>query len=590
MSNLTTCEPNSMLRGRPLVPGSARGKVVFSDTALSFWGGVDSQTGKVIDHHHPLAGYDLAGAILAIPGGRGSCTGSSVIMELIMNGHAPAGIVVSRQEEILSLGVIVADEVFGRSIPVVQLADTDFEKLRGATDLSIANGVVVLGSPTSAPLVKFEDADLPLGEESSVETTEEDARALAGEKGQAVQVAMRVTLRMAEIQRAAKLIDVSQVHIDGCIYTGPTSLEFAKRMRDWGGKVAVPTTLNSISVDQLRWREQGVSPEVALPASDLGEAYASMGARKTFTCAPYQLPSAPAQGEQIVWAESNAVVYANSVIGARTAKYPDYLDLCIALTGRAPLTGPHLAENRKATVAINVAEFATVDDLVYPLLGYRIGMLVGDEIPVVVGLQDWKPNFDDLKAFGAGFATTSGSPMFHIIGVTPEATSFEMVAGRIGSTHEIRPEDLLAVLTELNSQPGGDVGLVALGNPHFSYDECARLADLCRGRVRDPRVEVIVTCSRATFDRLSGTENFSDLKEFGVNFVTDACWCTLAEPVIPKQVATIITNSAKFAHYGPGLTGKTLRLGSLEHCVTVACSGRLAYPVRDSAMPARHLY
>jgi predicted aconitase len=128
-------------------------------------------------------------------------------------------------------------------------------------------------------------------------------------------------------------MDVSQVHVDGCIYTGPASLRFAQMLAEWGARVRVPTTLNAISVDQRRWRDQGVAESLGVPASALADAYVAMGARPSFTCAPYLLDSAPGFGEHIGWAESNAVVYANSVIGARTMKYPDYLDICIALTG-----------------------------------------------------------------------------------------------------------------------------------------------------------------------------------------------------------------------------------------------------------------
>src|SRR5690606_15440457 len=116
------------------------------------------------------------------------------------------------------------------------------------------------------------------------------------------------------------LLDITQAHIDGCIYTGPASLRFARQLADWGGRVKVPTTLNSISVDQRRWRQLGVDVAFGEPASQLADAYVEMGARASFTCAPYLLDSAPRLGEQIVWAESNAVVYANSVLGARTLK------------------------------------------------------------------------------------------------------------------------------------------------------------------------------------------------------------------------------------------------------------------------------
>lgn len=190
--------------------------------------------------------------------------------------------------------------------------------------------------------------------DGAIELSRRDQELLDGAHGKAAQVAMQIVLRMARLQGARELIDITQAHIDGCIYTGPASLRFAERLVQWGARVQVPTTLNAISVDQRRWRELGIDPALGEPASALGDAYMAMGARLSFTCAPYLLDSAPGLGEHVVWAESNAVVYANSVLGARTLKYPDYLDICIALTGRAPMIGCHLPERRRPQLQIQV--------------------------------------------------------------------------------------------------------------------------------------------------------------------------------------------------------------------------------------------
>src|SRR5690606_9047296 len=175
---------------------------------------------------------------------------------------------------------------------------------------------------------------------------------------------------------------------------------FARRLVEWGARVRVPTTLNAISVDRRRWRAQGVDAAFGVPAAALADAYLAMGARPSFTCAPYLLDSAPAFGEQIGWAESNAVVYANSVIGARTMKYPDFLDICIALTGRAPRAGCHLDSGRRAALALDVELPEGADDAFWPLLGYACGARSGDAIPLIVGLERSAPAPDDLKAFG----------------------------------------------------------------------------------------------------------------------------------------------------------------------------------------------
>ncbi|MFJ3466460.1 aconitase X [Pseudomonas sp. NPDC090201] len=564
------------LNGRCLVAGSAQGSLLYADIGLSFWGGVEPFTGEVIDRHHPLSGQIITGCVLAIPSGRGSCTGSSVLLELILNGHAPAALVFERVEDILTLGVLIAEQMFGHSIPVVSLGEAGFAALRDVQFARVEDGRVTCFDSLPPQLhATISPTRSNTAIQSRITLTEMDRGFLDGAYGKAAQVAMGIILRMAELQGATELLDITQAHIDGCIYTGPASLRFARQLVDWGARVRVPTTLNSISVDKRRWRELGVDPALGEPASQLGDAYLDMGAKVSFTCAPYLLDSAPQLGEQIVWAESNAVVYANSVIGARTLKYPDYLDICIALTGRAPKIGCHLAPQRHATLRIDVPYMAELDDSFYPLLGYHIGLLCGAEIPVVCGLEHRAPTLDDLKAFGAAFATTSAAPMFHIAGVTPEATNAELALGGHPPAKTLRIEeiDLLHSWRELNSAQTPQVDAVTLGNPHFSVSECATLAQLCHGLRKHSKVAVVITCGRATLESAQRAGYVATLEAFGVQFVTDTCWCMLAEPVIPPAAKTLMTNSGKYAHYAPGLVGRNVHFASLAECVDSACTG-----------------
>ncbi len=569
------------LTGRSLVTGAAQGPLLFADVGLSFWGGVDSSSGEVIDRHHPLSGEFLSGCVLAIPSGRGSCTGSSVLMELISNGHAPAALVLAEADEILTLGVLVAQTIFARSLPVLcigreafaTLRDQAFARVEGAT-LSLFEHLP--GDTWQAPDTPLSSTD----SHASIELTEFDQALLDGQHGQAAQMAMHIVLRMAELQGARRLVDVTQAHIDGCIYTGPASLRFAQQLVEWGAKVRVPTTLNAISVDQRRWRELGIDPALGEPASALGDAYMAMGAQLSYTCAPYLLDSAPKAGEQIVWAESNAVVYANSVLGARTLKYPDYLDICIALTGRAPLIGCHLDAQRKARLQIELPVLGELDDAFYPLLGYHIGALAGSRVPLVLGLENRKPSLDDLKAFGAAFATTSAAPLFHIAGVTPEAIDpAQVLEAAAIPVEKIRLKDLLVSWRELNGARDHRVDVVSLGNPHFSLSEFAHLARLCRGRHKHPNVVLAITCGRAVLEQAREAGHIAVIEAFGATLVTDTCWCMLGEPVIPPAATTLMTNSGKYAHYAPGLVGRKVHFASLAECVDTACnaiaSGRL---------------
>ena len=562
----------SSLAGRSLVDGAAFGPLLHADVGLSFWGGVDPFSGEVIDRHHPLSGECLAGRVLAIPSGRGSCTGSSVLMELISNGHAPAALVLAEADEILTLGVLVAQTLFQRSLPVLCIGKEAFGQLRGKAFARVdGTGLSLYDStPDDTPAPRndrpTEDAH------SSIELTAHDRALLDGSQGKAAQVAMQIVLRMAHIQGAKYLVDITQAHIDGCIYTGPASLRFAQQLVAWGAKVRVPTTLNSISVDQRRWRELGIDPALGVPASELGDAYMAMGAQLSFTCAPYLLDSAPKAGEQIVWAESNAVVYANSVLGARTLKYPDYLDICIALTGRAPLIGCHLEDQRKARLHIEVPPLSNLDDSFYPLLGYHIGALAGSRIPLVSGLQQQHPNLDDLKAFGAAFATTSAAALFHIAGVTPEALDPTRVIDGPLPVLKLSLEELRLSWQELNSARDARVDVVSLGNPHFSLSEFARLASLCQGRHRHPDVVLAITCGRTVLEQARVAGYIAVIEAFGAVIVSDTCWCMLGEPVIPPAARNLMTNSGKYAHYAPGLVGRKVHFASLAECVDAACS------------------
>src|SRR5918997_6377698 len=252
-----------------------------------------------------------------------------------------------------------------------------------------------------------------------------------GTQGPAVELAMRIFTRMAPLYGASSLLPITRAHIDGVILTGTAGLDFAERLASLGGQVAVPTSLNVMSMDRQRSRELNLDADFAERARRLGQAYVRMGARPTFTCAPYQTEYVPTFGEQIAWSESNAVAFANSVIGARTNRYGDYLDICCALTGRVPTAGLHLEESRIATVVVELNSIPpelTLRDDFYPVLGYLLGSLVAEEIPVVAGLE-CQPTEDQLKAMAAAAASSGEVAMFHIAGITPEAPTLSGALG-----------------------------------------------------------------------------------------------------------------------------------------------------------------
>lgn len=553
-----------MSAARLLVPGAAEGPLLLSDTGLSFWGGVDPETGLIIDPRHPLQGATASGAVLAIPSGRGSCTASSVLLELIHAGKEPAALIFREEEPILTFGALAGDAIFGRSLPVAQVTDAEFAALKGAQRVRIGDGAIETDHGVRIALAPALTDRIAL--------SPRDEAMLAGAEGEARRLAMGIILRLAETFGAPALIDVTRAHLDCCIHTGPASVAVAERLRDLGGRFAVPTTLNAISTDLMRWGALGFDAHIAAESRRQADAYTAMGAQPTFTCAPY-LQDPPRAGEQIAWAESNAVAFANSVLGARTQKYPDYLDLCIALTGRAPLAGCHEATGRKARTVLAVDLPAGTDDGFYPMLGYLAGLLSPHDIAAVTGLEGSRPSRDDLKAFAAAFATTSAAPMFHIVGVTPEAPTLDAVVADDAKRITVTRDDLAEAWRGLNPSPAGPVGLVAIGNPHASVEELTELAALSRGRKKAETVDCVVTTSRATLAAIEGSGVAAALSAFGVRIATDICWCMMGEPVAPPRHGAVMTNSGKYAHYGPALTGGRFFFGSLGGCVEAACSG-----------------
>ena len=553
----TTAAPEA----RSILAGSAEGPAISTTEALSFWGGVDPATGRVIDVHHPLHGICLTGGVLFMPTSRGSCTGSGVLLDLILTGRAPSALVFCEAEDVLTLGALIAAEMFGKPLPVLRLDAENFARFSKAVHVRIdekaikADGVSLAITPPAT-------AHLDLGDD--------DRAMLEGRDGIAVQQAMRITAAMAAQQGASALVDVTQGHIDGCIYASPANLTFAEKMAEMGAKVRVPTTMNAISVDKAHWRLQGMPEDFGDPAARLADAYVRMGCRPTFTCSPYLLDSAPQAGDMIAWAESNAVIFANTVLGARTAKHPDFLDLCIALTGRAPLAGVYLEENRRPQRIVNVALPQGVDDAFWPLVGYLAGKAAPDCIPLLRGLGPAKPSRDDLKALCAAFGTTSAAPMLHIEGVTPEAGLPPLETADIVT---VSHSDMAAGWSLLNEGPQ-EVQLVAIGSPHASLEECHALAAEFAGRRRHADVAVIVTAGQQVIDAAGQDGTLQSLRDSGVQVLPDLCWCSISEPVFPTKTRALMTNSGKYAHYGPGLSGRAVRFGSLADCVESALTGR----------------
>ena len=402
----------------------------------------------------------------------------------------------------------------------------------------------------------------------SLYLTADEEEMLGGQGGDGVALAMRVIVGQARISDAPRLVEITSAHVDSCLYHGQVSLDFAHRLADLGAKVRVPTTLNVGSMDLLH---PGLvrDRDLATAGRELMSAYVALGCTPTFTCAPYQLPNRPGLGEHVAWAESNAIVFANSVLGARTDRYGDFLDICAAITGRAPYAGLQTTEARRGTVVFDCRPLGRFleSELAYPLLGHHVGSVVGAEIPVLVGIPV-DVGEDELKAFGAAAASAGGVALFHAVGVTPEAPA--EVEGL--PVREVDLATLREVRRTLSTFTSGELDAVSVGTPHASYGECARLADLV-GNGPALKVPFYLSTGRATRARAAETGVLQVLEGAGVTVVVDTC--TYVTSILAPGWKNVMTNSGKWAHYAPGNINVSAVLGSLEECVASARAGRV---------------
>ncbi|MGR3718208.1 MAG: aconitase X [Thermohalobaculum sp.] len=408
--------------------------------------------------------------------------------------------------------------------------------------------------------------------------TEADRALLDGAAGEALQFAMQVVVRAARIMAAPRLIDAGFAHIDACHYSGRAHLDFARFFTERGARFQIPTWTNTLTVSLKRPEvREGADPLVLAEARELAELYVELGCRPVWTCAPYQLPGGPALGDHIIVGESNAVAYYNSVVGARTNKYGDFLDVCAGLTGRVPYAGLHLDEGRRARIRFDLAglpEPLRHTELFCHVLGHLMGRIAGSRVPVIIGLPPETPG-DSLKAIAAAGASSGGIAMFHAVGITPEAPTLEAATGGHDpeETVTVTPEMLVAARDSLSSAGDGPVSMVALGTPHFSLTEFERAAALVEGRKVSPDVALYISTSRFVAG-LAAQKGWSEaLERAGATILVDTC--TYFAPAVRAASGRVMTNSAKWAYYAPGLLPVEVAFGSLEDCIETAVRGQV---------------
>jgi len=416
-----------------------------------------------------------------------------------------------------------------------------------------------------------------------VQLTTDEQSLLDGDQGQGVAMAMRLVVRLASAMGADELLNISGAHIDSCLYHGQSGLDFVNRLVDGGAEVVVPTTLNVSSLDLLHPELFIGDDQTRSSATALMDAYVALGCEPTWTCAPYQREQRPAAGENIAWAESNAIVFANSVLGARTHRYGDFIDIAAAVTGRVPKAGLHLTENRHATIVVDVGEISTrllSSDVAYPLIGFVIGREVGSAVSAIVGLPA-DTSEDNLKALGAAAASSGNVGMFHAVGITPEAQTLDAACGGSASEHvlTLTNEMLRGARDQLSQTTNTTLTSINLGTPHYSVTEIGRLVDALDGRAVNPSIALYVSTGREVLAEAGLRGWVEPLERAGVTFVTDTC--TYITPIVRDTTGVAMSDSAKWAYYAPGNIGVESIFGTLRECVESAVAGEL---VRDEEL------
>ncbi|TET01214.1 MAG: DUF521 domain-containing protein [Promethearchaeota archaeon] len=391
---------------------------------------------------------------------------------------------------------------------------------------------------------------------------QEEKDMLEGKFGKATQKSMEILTTLGEIFEAEDMIEVFGVQIAGVSYAnlGEAGLEYLTEMAE-DGKVKVLTTLNPAGMDRENWQILGIDEEFAINQNRAIDAFAKMGIITTCSCTPYLIGNAPHYGQHIAWAESSAVCYSNSVIGARTNREGGPSALAAALTGRTPNYGYHLEKNRHGEVLVSVnAPVNGTDE--FGVLGKIIGdklVELGKKIPYITGIPS--ATIEELKSFCASVATYGGTALFHMEGITPEYNKYPKPSD---VRFEINQNKLDSARAELIDD-GIEIDFVSIGCPHASIHEIANLAKLLEGK--NVKKEFWITTARPTKKIADEAGYTKIIEDAGAKFAADTC-CVVAP--IKGRFKGIMVDSAKACYYGRAKNKFKVKIGTIEQCVEEA--------------------
>lgn len=395
-----------------------------------------------------------------------------------------------------------------------------------------------------------------------MELTVEEQDMLNGKQGKAAQKSMEILTTLGEIFGAESMIEIYGVQVAGVSYAnlGEAGLEFLSEMAE-DGKVKVLTTLNPAGMDRDNWVALGIDKDFVKNQNRAIDAFSKMGIITTCSCTPYLIGNSPHFGQHLAWAESSAVCYANSVIGARTNREGGPSALASAITGKTPNYGYHLDKNRHGEVLFKIN--APVNDTdEFGVLGKIIGdklVELGKKIPYITGIQS--ATVEELKSFCASVATYGGTALFHMEDITPEHNKYPKPTEIVV---EINQDDLDKTRSELTDEDI-EIDFVSIGCPHASIYEIANIAKLLKGK--KVKKEFWITTARPT-KRIADEAGYSKIiEDAGAKFAADTC-CVVAP--IKGRFKGIMVDSAKACYYGRAKNKFNVKIGSVEECIEEA--------------------
>ncbi len=390
-----------------------------------------------------------------------------------------------------------------------------------------------------------------------MELNREQEKMLNGEYGEGTQIAMEILVALGKIYGAKNLIPITSVQVSGVSYKtiGDAGLEFIKHIKNTGAKVRVTTFMNPAGMDREQWDKMGIPHEFAKKQFEIFDAYESMGIKPTYTCTPYLVGLRPKLGEHVAWAESSAVVFANSVLGARTNREGGPSALAAAITGYTPNYGLHLTENRKAKVVVKTKDVKLEDRADWGLFGLKVGALVKGKYPAFEGI---KTNDEDkLKYLGAAMAASGSVPLYFIKDVTPEYALDEDV-----EIIEIEQKELEELRDKISVDAAVD--LIATGCPHASLKEIKEVAELLE-HGHKPKAPIWIHCAREIKRKADGLGYTKIIEEHGGRVVADTCM--VVSPIEDLGIKRTAVNSGKAAKYMPTLCKQEVVYGRLKELI-----------------------